>query len=302
MLTASVIVRARDKAATIEKTLWRARNQSVEPEIVVVDSGSTDGTLEIARRYADRVVEIAPDDFTFGGALNVGADVASGDIHFALSAHSFPYSSTWIEDSLALYARDDVAGTNHARRGPDRVEIETVRYQSAADVVHHGWWGFSNHGASWRADVWRDHPFREDLPAAEDKEWTWRVIAAGWTIAYAPHLAVSNAHRRQAGVANLYRRVLLERGAMRAMGAVEPVPFAEALREWWSPPPSFPGQYPRFVRRWSPWRAAEIWGEVVADRRPVVPVDVPALAELRRQVAADPEQAARPRVPSRPVR
>jgi rhamnosyltransferase len=242
VVRASVIIRSKNKADTIEDTLWRLSTQSVAPEIVVVDSGSTDGTLDIARRYTDRIIEIPPESFSFGGALNIGAEAARGEIHFAVSAHATPHTSTWIEDSLALYARDDVAGTNHSRFDPYHVEIDGVHYQTALDVVQHGWWGFSNHGSSWRADVWREIPFREDLPAVEDKEWSWRAIAAGWTIAYAPHLGVTTWHRRKDGVLGLYRRILLERGTLRAMDAVEPVTLAETVRTWLHPEPSVPGQ------------------------------------------------------------
>lgn len=301
-LGASVIIRSKNKAETIEKTLWRVRNQSVDSEVIVVDSGSTDATLDIAERYADRIIEIPAARFTFGGALNTGAAAASGDVHFALSAHSFPYSSTWVADSLALYSRDDVAATNHAKRTADRADIVGVHHQSADDVVRHGWWGFSNHGSSWRADVWRDHPFREDLPAVEDKEWSWRVIAAGWTIAYAPHLAVSNSHRRQAGLAALHRRTQLERGTLRAMGAVPAAGFRETLRAWWELDPAYPGQYPDAVRRLSPWRNVELWGSFLADHRTGTPIDVPALTELRRRVhdGSAPRGTSRPRGPAAP--
>ena len=69
---ASVIVRCRDEVRTLERTLESLRRQTVDPEIVVVDSGSSDGSLEVARRYADQLIEIPPETFTFGHALNVG--------------------------------------------------------------------------------------------------------------------------------------------------------------------------------------------------------------------------------------
>src|SRR5207253_519729 len=112
---ATVIVRARDAAETIERTLQSLRAQTVRAELLVVDSGSTDGTLEIAFRLADRVVQMPPEEFTFGRALNVGAHEAKGSIHFALSAHCFPERTDWIERSLAHYERADVAAPCGAR-------------------------------------------------------------------------------------------------------------------------------------------------------------------------------------------
>jgi rhamnosyltransferase len=288
--TASVIMRSLNKGDTIEKSLLSVRAQTAPAEIVVVDSGSTDRTVEIARRYADRVIEIPPESFTYGGALNIGAEAASGDVHFALSAHSTPYHLTWIQDSLDLYARDDVAATNAAARTPRGEVLEGTYYQTAQDVVVDPVWGFSNHGSSWRASVWREHPFREDLAAAEDKEWSWRVLADGWTIAYSPRLAVTVDHRRHAGPVAFTRRILKERGALSAMGAVRPTTAAQALDEWWNPDPYWleQGKVGPLLsslawRRLSPWRMLEIGAGYVADHRTRTPVPVPALAELRKQ-------------------
>lgn len=264
--SASVIVRAKDRARSIERTLRAVRDQSVPAELVVVDSGSTDGTLEIARRYADLVIEVRPEEFSYGGALNRGARAASGDVHFALSAHSLPLSSTWIEDSLGYYDRPDVAGTNAAKHAPTGEPLRGVYFQTPLDVVRHPWWGFSNHGSSWRADVWRQLPFREDLPATEDKEWTWRVLARGWTIAYAPELGVSDDHRRGAGLLPYWRRIEKERGTTVALRAAPPLGAREAVREWWNPVQR-PGYRPVWVRRFSPYRNVEIAATYVAGRR-----------------------------------
>lgn len=184
-LSASVIVRAKNKAETIGRTLESLRRQTVPCEIVVVDSGSTDGTVAIARRYADKVVEIPAEQFTFGGALNLGAGIASGEVHFALSAHCVPERDTWLEDSLACYRLDErVAGTNQAVCTPSGAPIADYYLQTVDDVLSSPSWGFSNHASSWRADVWRSLPFREDLAACEDKEWSWRVLQAGWQLAF----------------------------------------------------------------------------------------------------------------------
>ena len=45
----------------------------------MIDSGSTDGTVAIASRYADHVVEIPPEEFSYGGTLNLGSRLATTD-------------------------------------------------------------------------------------------------------------------------------------------------------------------------------------------------------------------------------
>ncbi|MGY1652039.1 glycosyltransferase [Geodermatophilus sp. SYSU D01119] len=278
-LDASVIVRAKDKADTIEATLRSLRAQTHPVQIIVVDSGSTDGTLHIARRWADEVIEIASSDFTYGRALNIGAAAASSAVHFALSAHCVPATDTWVADSLALYADSSVAATNQAVRTPTGHPIHDRYLQSVDDVRAHPAWGFSNHASSWRADVWEDLPFREDLPACEDKEWSWRVLASGHTIAYSPDLVVSTDHRRGQGPQALFRRMAREAEAMVSLGAARPMTVGEVVWAWWSSFPAAESRFPRPLRRLSPYRLIELvaaW----SGGRSAVPVENGGLQDI----------------------
>lgn len=274
----SVIVRAKNKVDTIGDTLAALRRQSVRPEVIVVDSGSTDGTLSVAEQWADRVIEIPAASFSYGRALNVGAAAASAPVHAALSAHCVPVSDTWLEDSLRRYERDDVAATNANVASPLDVPIEGTYFQTIEDVVVDPTWGFSNHASTWRADVWAALPFREDLGACEDKEWSWRVLAAGFTIAYAPELAAPMAHRRSAGLKPLFQRITREAEAMVSLGAAEPLTGRGAVAAWWSSFPR-PSRKPRFVRRASPYRVAELAGAWLGSRH-ATEASAPRLPEL----------------------
>ncbi len=171
----------------------RLRAQTVPAEIIVVDSGSVDGSLELARREADRVLEIPPERFSYGYALNIGAGAASADVHFALSSHCFA-PPHWIETALTHYERADVAATNGIQTFADGRPVTEPFVQDAAHARADPWWGFSNHASSWRASAWWEHPFDERMDYAEDREWAWRVTAAGWTIVYDPALWVDLSH------------------------------------------------------------------------------------------------------------
>jgi rhamnosyltransferase len=214
VLGVSVIVRTLNERDALERALRSVREQTVAAEIVVVDSGSTDGALEVARRDADRVVELAPGTFTFGGALNTGAAAASGDVHVALSSHCALPRADWIERALRHYEQPEVAGTHGCRQRPDRRPLDGVLLQDAAHARRHPYWGFSNHASTWRAEVWEQFRFDERLAACEDKEWAQRVLAAGWRIAVDPALDVPKPHRQAAGVRALYRRSVREGEAL----------------------------------------------------------------------------------------
>ncbi|MGP8153136.1 MAG: glycosyltransferase [Smithella sp.] len=68
---ATVIIRAKDKGKTIENTLKSLRLQTVPCFITVIDSGSSDNTVEIAQNYADNVIKISPSQFSYGGTFNI---------------------------------------------------------------------------------------------------------------------------------------------------------------------------------------------------------------------------------------
>jgi rhamnosyltransferase len=260
---ASAIVRTRDSADTLERALTGLREQTVPVEIVVVDSGSTDGTLEIARRGADRVIEIAPHEFTYGHALNLGAAQAGARVHFALSSHCVPPARDWVERSLAHYDRAEVAATSgYHPPGPggrsDAVmqDIQLLR----ADP----YWGYSNTAGSWRAELWERFPFDERLEAAEDREWSWRVLEAGYVVAMDPALEVISEHRRSQGLRDLYRRQVRESRVIAGLEAGPTPSVREAFGAWWdvSPPP---GRSAVRVRS-SPWHIAAALGRYVGAR------------------------------------
>lgn len=258
-LSASVIVRCKNKIDSIEATLVALRDQSVPVQIVVVDSGSTDGTQAVAKRYADVFVEIEPSNFSFGGALNDGASRASGDVHFALSAHCAPESSLWVEKSLKHYREPLVAATNGAGLTVDGLPSPPIYLPTQAEIAASPRWGFSNHASSWRAQVWEQFPFRTDLVACEDKEWSWRVMEAGWRIIYDSELCVSASHRRQAGLRASYRRAYIEGLALADLNRPVHRTRQEFVLEWLTDF-SHPSRWPNWARLLSPHRAAEISG------------------------------------------
>jgi rhamnosyltransferase len=270
---ASVIVRTRNSAQTLPACLTSLKRQSVRPEIIVVDSGSTDRTLEIVRDTADVVIEIPANEFTYGRALNRGAEAARAPVMFALSSHCSVPQSDWIERSIRYYSRADVAGTNGQTSRPDGSPLQDVLFLTAETPVVNPMWGFSNHASSWRADVWREERFDEGLVASEDFEWSDRVMARGFTIVFDPALVVPALHLKQQGVRALYRRSRRELLGTAAFRHIDPPTLRESLASWWDSPGT--NRYRRWLspsgtnryRQWlSPYRLAVIAGRYTAGR------------------------------------
>src|SRR3954471_19042121 len=102
---ASIVIRTKDEAASIGRLLDILRGQTIADrlELIVVDSGSTDGTVDIVRDHGVEPIEIPAASFTFGGALNTGCEAACGPLIVALSAHAFPADERWAARMVAAF-------------------------------------------------------------------------------------------------------------------------------------------------------------------------------------------------------
>jgi len=103
----SVVVPAKNEEKVIEKCLKALKNQTMHCEIIVVDGHSTDNTLKIAKRYADKI--ILDNKKGISDARNIGAKIASGEIVAYCDADAIP-RKRWVEtiaknikNSIGLY-------------------------------------------------------------------------------------------------------------------------------------------------------------------------------------------------------
>jgi rhamnosyltransferase len=263
--SASVVVRAQDSTGHLEQLLPMLRRQTVNAELVVVDSGSRDGSQALAQRLADCVIELEPGSYSPGRSLNVGAARAAGEVIFALSSHCRPPDESWIERALGHYGRPDVAATNGSPNGPDGSPFGGVFYQDAVHARSHPEWGFSNHASSWRASVWAEHRFDEEVTTAEDRLWAIEVTTAGWVIAFDPSLWVEPEHRWKNGARNFMRR---ERRELIVIGSHAPLPPYSGrllMHDWWTrlPEDRHSSAFHRFVNY---KRAAGLLGKYLGHR------------------------------------
>ena len=84
----SIVVPTRNGIETLPALVDAVNRQTdrASRELVVVDSGSTDGTREYVARVADLVIDIAPQAFNHGTARNTG--VASARVAWRWSSSS----------------------------------------------------------------------------------------------------------------------------------------------------------------------------------------------------------------------
>ncbi|MBV9545756.1 MAG: glycosyltransferase family 2 protein, partial [Chloroflexi bacterium] len=107
----AVVIRAKNEARFIGDTLAAIFQPGalLPRQVVVVDSGSTDGTQDIVRSFPTTLIQIKPEHFTYGYALNLGIANVEADIVASLSAHSLPADVDWLRNLLVPFRQPTVA-------------------------------------------------------------------------------------------------------------------------------------------------------------------------------------------------
>lgn len=206
-MQASVVIRARNEARYIGEVLETLfRQVGAEPfEVIVVDSGSTDGTLEIVRGFPARLIEIPPETFTYGRSLNIGIAEASGDYVASLSAHSTPYHERWLANLVAPFKNPRVAGVvgrQYPRDNATLLDLLGMRLTGLTGdrpELRERNPRFSNANSGLRRSLWQRVPFDEQVAGAEDFAWARTMQELGYLIAYEPSAPVYHSHGEPLG-------------------------------------------------------------------------------------------------------
>jgi rhamnosyltransferase len=216
----SVVIPVKDGGDDLRRCLESIAAQRAEEEIevVIVDSGSADGSVELARRSGARVHEIRPEDFNHGRTRNLGVELARGETVVFTSQDAYAADDGWLAALVApLRSSPEVAGVygRHVAHGtavpPERYywefmygpEPRTQRVRSVAEVnfetTH-----FSNVNSAIPRALLREFPFADDLIMSEDHEWSRRMLLAGYAIVYEPRAVVVHSHTYS--IAGAFRR------------------------------------------------------------------------------------------------
>ena len=198
---ASIIIRTLNEAEHLESLLQGINAQQtngLEYEIVLVDSGSTDGTLEIAQRYGCRILHIRREDFSFGRSLNVGCQAASGDCLVLISGHCVPTNTHWLQQ-LCQPLLEKRAQYVYGRQlgGPDSHFSETrvfAKYFPKQSAIPQNGFYCNNANSAVLRDTWLRYRFDEHIPGLEDMEMAKRLINDGGHVAYVAEAAVYHHH------------------------------------------------------------------------------------------------------------
>ena len=221
----TVAIPTRDGGELFERTLKALARQTVSHELLVCDSGSVDGSVDVARAYGARVLEIEPRSFSHGGTRNLLMRESQGEHVALLTQDSEPANDRWLERLLAGFQLEPDVGIAFgpylprptaapavcwelegwfASLAPDgRPRVDRLNEQerpsgkeerglpALALIGARGF--FTDANACVARAAWERVPFRE-VSYAEDRVLAIDMLRAGYAKAFLPGAAVWHSH------------------------------------------------------------------------------------------------------------
>ncbi len=192
-----------------------ARQELDRPfEILVVDSGSSDGSDSIAESYG-RVIRIPKSEFNHGLTRNIGISKSGGELVALLVQDAVPCDRFWLQRLVDVFDDERVAGA-YSRQMPhpganpivaarlrrwsaggsekvvkqisDQAQFDAMKPVQKVETV-----SFDNVSSMIRRSAWEKQPFPE-ADFGEDTGWSLAVLRAGWKVVYEPTSAVWHSH------------------------------------------------------------------------------------------------------------
>lgn len=197
-------------------------------EIVAIDSGSRDATVELLRAAGARVLDLGGAPFGHASARNRAAAAAEGEVLLFLTQDVEPAGDAWLPPLLAAFEDGVVAGAfgRQVPRGasPEEEFLARVNYAGrprrltradAGAAFGPGTTLFSNAFGAVRRSVWRTIPF-PGVIMSEDQAWALAALRAGHEIRYEPRSEAYHGHR--SGLRRAFRRNFDSGSSLQALG------------------------------------------------------------------------------------
>jgi rhamnosyltransferase len=218
----SVVIPTLNAGPEFEELLKKisAQEGNFDIETLVIDSGSTDSTAELARRYGAVVHRIPKTEFDHGATRNLGISLARGEFVALTVQDAVPLGERWLATMVENLERDERVAGVYSRQIPrqessalTRVLINDLatasperreqfaespeRYRKMPPRKRRRLAVFDDVSSCLRRSVWEKVPY-EKTDFGEDIRWGNRVVEAGYKIVYEPRSAVFHSHERGA--------------------------------------------------------------------------------------------------------
>lgn len=258
----SVLLPVKNEGSSLRELLPLVLGQDVQAslEIVAVDSGSEDDTIDVLREYGATIVLIEPEAFDHGLTRNLAADHANGDVLVFLNGRTRPVDDKWLAPMLGAIDEDPVVAGVCSRviarpdadilvrsdlevelSGSPRRErkqiVDWEAYRRMSTEERRAFLNFHTVSAVLRSDLFSRHPFRSVRTIGEDLLWAREILEAGWALVHEPASMAHHSHTYS--LDDLFARNVDDGIANRdindrALSKSEVLPTIEALvdRDW----------------------------------------------------------------------
>jgi len=225
----SVIIPVKNGAYWLNNTLTKILTQQVNGpiEIIIIDSGSTDETVEIVKKFPVKYICIPSEEFNHGETRNLGVRAAKGKYVVMTVQDAVPADDLWLAKLLEGFDDDNVAGVCGQQVVPHNEKMNPVqwfrpvnkptkvkyhfadanKYNALSPAQKKTVCGWDNVNAMYRKDVLIKIPFRKIL-FGEDMLWAKDVLIDGYSIVYNMAAQVEHYHNETPDF--IFKRTLSE--------------------------------------------------------------------------------------------
>lgn len=201
----TIIILTKNAGDTFKKVLDGVFSQNYNSfETLIIDSGSTDNTLEIARKYPVKIIQIKPSDFGHGKTRNLGANLVKGKYVVFLTHDAIPANDSWLAELLKPLSDKKTAAVFGSQiPKEDENTLDKIFFQTLYGNKEMVWSAnsytsgdniFSDANSAIKKELLIKHPYKDDIIVSEDYEWANRIMSYGFKVIYQPKAKVIHSH------------------------------------------------------------------------------------------------------------
>jgi len=208
MMKVSVIIPTYNAEPYLTKLLENLKQQTLSFELIIIDSSSTDNTLNIAKQYADHIISIPKNEFDHGGTRTLAAKVAAGDMLIFITQDALPASTTSFENLLHVFNDPRIVAAYGRQLAYEETNffgkhLRLFNYpetSSVRSIKEKNLYGMKTAFLSDSFSVYRKSAmkevgyFNDGLIVGEDNHITAKLLIKGYKVAYVADAEVYHSH------------------------------------------------------------------------------------------------------------
>jgi len=210
----SIVIPVKNGEKTIDACLKEIFEQTLisQTEVIIIDSGSTDKTLKIIKKYPVKLYQILPEEFGHGKTRNYGASLAKGEFIVMTVQDARPASNNWLEIMLSNFTDNEVVAVTGqqavphekdknplqwfrpvSKAKPYTIQLKKGEFKKLSPKQQKQYCSWDDVNAMYRKSILKELSFN-DVEFGEDMLWAKNALIKGYKIAYDMRASVWHYH------------------------------------------------------------------------------------------------------------